>query len=103
MDTLCKPNFMFLGNTVFEKNAMISEISVALFSDTVRPRNLKFAFVSKTVQLWNMKLGLPRVSIWVNIQKKFHEVNRSYNIGEKNDGIYKLLSHFSLKLFNRGT
>ena len=24
MDTLCKPNFMFLGHTVFEKNAMIS-------------------------------------------------------------------------------
>ena len=23
MDTLCKPNFMFLGHTVFEKNAMI--------------------------------------------------------------------------------
>ena len=23
MDTLCKPNFMFLGYTVFEKNAMI--------------------------------------------------------------------------------
>ena len=24
MDTLCKPNFMFLGHTVFEKNAMIT-------------------------------------------------------------------------------
>ena len=24
MDTLCKPNFMFLGRTVFEKNAMLS-------------------------------------------------------------------------------
>ena len=24
MDTLCKPNFMFLGHTVFEKNAMLS-------------------------------------------------------------------------------
>ena len=24
MGTLCKPNFMFLGGTVFEKNAMIS-------------------------------------------------------------------------------
>ena len=23
MDTLCKPNFMFLGRTLFEKNAMI--------------------------------------------------------------------------------
>ena len=24
MDTLCKPNFMFLGHTLFEKNAMIT-------------------------------------------------------------------------------
>ena len=24
MGTLCKPNFMFLGHTVFEKNAMIT-------------------------------------------------------------------------------
>ena len=24
MDTLCKPNFMFLGHTVFEKNTMIT-------------------------------------------------------------------------------
>ena len=24
MDTLCKPNFMFLGRTVLEKNAMIT-------------------------------------------------------------------------------
>ena len=24
MDTLCRPNFMFLGHTVFEKNAMIT-------------------------------------------------------------------------------
>ena len=44
MDTLCKPNFMFLGRTLFEKNAMIilEIVSIALFSDTVRPRNLKF-------------------------------------------------------------
>ena len=24
MDTLCKPNFMFLAHTIFEKNAMIT-------------------------------------------------------------------------------
>ena len=59
MDTLCKPNFMFLGRTLFEKNAMITwkiqsctivlinnfeilQVSIAFFSDTVRPRNLKF-------------------------------------------------------------
>ena len=59
MDTLWKKNFMFIGHTVFEKNAMISckiqsctivlinnfeilQDSIAFFSDTVRPRNLKF-------------------------------------------------------------
>ena len=59
MDTLCKPNFMFLGHTLFEKNAMISckiqsctivpinnfeilQVSIAFFFDPVRPRNLKF-------------------------------------------------------------
>ena len=59
MDTLCKPNFMFLGCTLFEKNAMIIQsctivlinnfeilqVSIAFFSDTVRPRNLKFFFI----------------------------------------------------------
>ena len=59
MDTLCKPNFMFLSRTLFEKNAMIIckiqcctivlinnfeilQVSIAFFSDTVQPRNLKF-------------------------------------------------------------
>ena len=59
MNTLCKPNFMFLGHTVLEKNAMITCKNSKLhncpnkqlwyftsyhhtFSDTVRPRNLKF-------------------------------------------------------------
>ena len=59
MDTLCKPNFMFLGCTVLEKNAMITckiqsctivlinnfeilQVSIAFFSDTVQPRNLNF-------------------------------------------------------------
>ena len=62
MDNLCKPNFMFLGCTVFEKNAMrtcknsklqncpikqfeILQDRIAFFYDTVRPRNLKFFFV----------------------------------------------------------
>ena len=54
--TFYKPNFMFLGRTLFEKNAMIIQsctivlinnfeilqVSIAFFSDTVRPRNLKF-------------------------------------------------------------
>ena len=59
MDTLCKRNFMFLGRTVFGKNAMITskiqsctivlinnfeilQVSIAFFCDTVQPRNLKF-------------------------------------------------------------
>ena len=59
MDTLCNPNFMFLGHAHFEKNAMITckiqsctivlinnfeilQVIIAFFSDAVRPRNLKF-------------------------------------------------------------
>ena len=59
MDTFCNSNFMYLGRTVFKKNAMITckiqsctivlinnfeilQVSIAFFSDTVRPRNLKF-------------------------------------------------------------
>ena len=48
-----------------------------------------------------MKFGLHRVSIWVNIQKKFR-VPRSYSIGEKCDFNFKLSSHFSRKLCDRG-
>ena len=51
----------------------------------------------------NMKFGLHRVSIWVNIQKKF-QVPRLHSIGEKCDTIIcKLSSHFSRKLCDRGT
>ena len=71
MDTLCKPNFMFLGRTLFEKNAMIQlEISIALFSDTVRPRNLKFF-------LYINPYGY-------SLQIKFH-VPRSHSFREKCD------------------
>ena len=49
-----------------------------------------------------MKFSLQRVSIWVNIQKKF-QVPRSHSIGEKCDANFKLSSHFSRKLCNRGT
>ena len=62
MDTLCKPNFMFLGHTVFEKNAMITckiqsctfalinnfeilQVSIAFFSDTVQPSKREIFFV----------------------------------------------------------
>ena len=43
-----------------------------------------------------MKFGLHRVSIWVNIQKKF-QVPRSHSFGEKCDANFKLSSHFSHK------
>ena len=49
-----------------------------------------------------MKFGLHRVSRWVNIQKKFH-VPRSHSIGEKCDANFKISSHFSRKLCDRGT
>ena len=52
------------------------------------------AFFSKSVRPRNMKFGLQRVSIWVNIQKKF-QVPRSHSIGEKCDANFKLSSHFS--------
>ena len=89
MDTLCKLNFMFLGRTVFEKNAMIHiEISIAFFSDTVRPRNLKFF-------LYINPYGY-------STQTKFH-VPRSHSFREKCDDNLKLTSHFSPILCDRGT
>ena len=105
MDTLCKPNFMFLGHTVFEKNAMIIcknskctfvvinnfeilQVSIAFFSDTVRPRNLKF-FLCINPYGYSM-------------QTKFH-VPRSHSFREKCDDNLKLASHFSPILCDRGT
>ena len=60
------------------------------------------AFFSKSVRPRNMKFGLQRVSIWVNIHKKF-QVPRSHSIGEKCDANFKLSSHFSPKVCDRGT
>ena len=88
MDTLCKSNFMFLGRTLFEKNAMIIEISIAIFSDTVRLRNLKFF-------LYINPYGY-------SLQIKFH-VSRSHTFREKCDDTLKLASHFSPILWDRGT
>ena len=81
------------------------KIIISFFSETVWPRNMKF--------------GLHRVSIWVNILKKF-QVPGSHSIGEKCDAnlknykvVYlgecatlnfcKISSHFSQKLCERGT
>ena len=60
------------------------------------------AFFSKTLKPRNMQFGLHRVSIWVNLQKKF-QVPRSHSIGEKCDANFKISSHFSGKLCDRGT
>ena len=60
------------------------------------------AFFSKTMWLWNMKFGLHRVSIWVNIQTRFQDP-RSHSIGEKCDAIFKISLHFSRKLCDRET
>ena len=71
------------------------QVIIAFFSKSVRPRNMKF--------------GLQRVSIWVNIQKKF-QVPRSHSIREKSDAMlistdanFKISSHFSRKVCDRGT
>ena len=75
MDTLCKKNFFILGSTVFVKNAMITckiqsctidlinkfeilQVSIAFFSDTVRPKNLKFILYINPYRY--------------SLQKKFH-------------------------------
>ena len=90
-------NFKFLGRTVSEKNAMLTCKISKLFIRTIV--NFEFlqviiAFFSKSVQPMNMKFELQRVSIWVNIRKKF-QVPLSYSIGEKCDANFKLSSHFS--------
>ena len=95
-----KKNFKFLGRTVSDKNAMLTckisklfttaNVQLWIFQDII-------AFFSKNVWPRNMKFGLHRVSIWVNIQKKF-QVPLSHSIGEKCDAIFMLSSHFSPKL-----
>ena len=104
-DTLYKPNFMFLGNTVFEKmqwylvkiqsctfaiinNFEILQVRIAFFSDTVRPRNLKFFLYINPYKY--------------SMQTKFH-VPRSHSFREKCDDNLKIVSHFSPILCDRGT
>ena len=80
--------FELLGRTESEKNAM-------LFSSYHR------IFIKKCATDQD-EIFLHRVSIWVNIQKKF-QVPWSHSIGEKCDAIFKLSSHFSRKVCDRGT
>ena len=64
------------------------EISIALFSDTVRQTNLKFFFYINPYGY--------------SLQTKFH-VSRSHTFREKCDDNLKLASHFSPILCDRGT
>ena len=76
----------------------ISSSSVAQYGRKVRCYfQVIIAFFSKSVRPRNMKFGLQRVSIWVNIQKKF-QVPRSHSMGEKCNANFKLSSHFSRKV-----
>ena len=105
MDNLCKRNFMFLGGTVFEKNAMITckiqtciivlinnfeilQVSIAFFSNAVRPRKLKFITNINPYKY--------------SLQKKYH-VFRSHNFREKCYDILQIASHFAPILCNQGT
>ena len=73
---------------VLLNNFEILKVSIAFFSDTVRPRNLKFF-------LYINPYGY-------SMQTKFH-VPRSHSFGEKCDDNLKLASHFSPILCDRGT
>ena len=100
-----KKNFKFLGRTVSEKNAMLTCKISKLFIRTIVQLwilQVIIAFFSKTMRPRNMKFDFQRVSIWVNIQKKF-QVPRSHSIGEKCDANLKLSSHFSRKVCDRRT
>ena len=73
---------------VLVKNFEILQVSIAFFSDTVRPRNLKFI-------LYINPYGY-------SLRKKFH-VPRSHSFQENCDDNLQLLSHFSHILCDRGT
>ena len=81
-------NFKFLGHTVSEKNAMltckISKLLIGQFCNFEFLQDI-IAFFSNTVRPRNMKFFLHRMSILINIQKKF-QVPRLHSIGEKCDG-----------------
>ena len=82
------------SNSIGEKydanlnNFEILQDSIKFFSDTVRPRNLKFF-------LYINPYGY-------SLQTKFH-VPRSHTFREKCNDILKLASHFSPILCDRGT
>ena len=84
--TYTKKNFKFLGDTVSEKNAMLISSYHCIFFEKCETDE--------------HEIFLHRVSIRVNIQKKF-QAPRSHSIGEKCDANFKLSSQFSRKLGDR--
>ena len=85
----CEDNAKIQSCTIVIINKFeILQISIAFFSDTVRPRNLKFF-------LYINPYGY-------SLQTKFH-VPRSHTFREKCDDNLKLASHFSPILCDRGT
>ena len=65
--------FKFLSCTVSEKTAMLTGKISKLLGQLCNFEFLQvlIAFLSKTMRTKNMKFGLHRVSIWVNIQTNF--------------------------------
>ena len=72
MDILCKPNFMFLGRTVFEKNAMITWNYHRPFLRYCATEELEFFLYINSIKY--------------SLQTKFH-VPRSHSFREKCDDI----------------
>ena len=102
MDTLCKPNFMFLGRTLFEKNAMIIQSCTIVLINNFEILQVSIAFFSDTVRLRNLKFFLYINPYGYSLQTKFH-VPRSHTFREKCDDNLKLSSHSSPILCDRGT
>ena len=88
MDALCKTNWCSSVTHFSRKMQWYLEIRIALFSDTVRPSNLKFF-------LYINPYGY-------SMQTKFH-VPRSHSFRERSNDILKLASHFSPILCDRVT
>ena len=101
MDTLCKKNIMFLGLTVFEKNAMITckiqsctivlinnfeilQVSIAFFSDAVLPRNLKFImYIDPYKYSLQIKIHVPRSHSFSKICDDNFEKSKLHNCPNK--------------------
>ena len=84
-----RKNFIFLGCTVLEKNAMltckISKLFIRTNCATLKFCKLSSHFAQKLYNGWTWNLVFyESIHAWVNIQKKFH-FPRLHSIGEKCD------------------